>query len=116
MARGGARPGAGRPPGSKKARSERIAKEVSSAGAPPPDAKAFADAEQFLMSVINDPSVPREDKLRAAQAVIPFQKPKLADKPAGKKQEAADRAASATGGANPFAPRPAPKLAIDNTK
>lgn len=117
MPRGGARPGAGRPKGSSKKRREVATQRpttVEEAVAALPT--KFDDAEQYLMSVINNPEVPRDDKIKAALGVIPYQKPKLADKPAGKKETAAGRAAAAAEGGSKFAPRPPPRVVVDNSK
>jgi hypothetical protein len=82
MPSGGSRPGAGRPRGStssKRLRTEiaTIQRDISS--------RRFKTALEFAMSVINDPNADMNDKIRLAIAAMPFQHPKLAERPAGKK-------------------------------
>jgi hypothetical protein len=50
------------------------------------------------MWVINDPAAEMNDKIRLAIAAMPFQHPKLAEQPSGKKEEAAAAAGRAASG------------------
>jgi hypothetical protein len=80
MPRGGARPGAGRPKGSK---------DKDAAGKPKVDlAKILAgtyhaaDPASFLEEVMRDPNVPLLLRIEAAKQAAPFRNAKLAPKPA----------------------------------
>lgn len=77
---GGARPGAGRKP------------------KPPPvlDVQPTDDALTFLLSVMNDPSAPLQQRVRSAVAAAQYQHVKAGD--GGKKDAAADRAKAAAAG------------------
>jgi hypothetical protein len=69
MARGGNRPGAGRKPGApNKATAERQ-KAVKESGLTPID---------YLLSVMRDEAVPRDERVEAAKAAAPYVHPKLA--------------------------------------
>lgn len=119
MARGGFRPGAGRPKGTgKTSKPVTKAEKVLSAAAPDVPAtiesKRFKTALEFAMATINDAGADMADKVRLAIAAMPFQHPKLADVGQGKKEQAAE-AAKAAGSGRFAAPAP-PKLAVDNTK
>ena len=98
MARGGYRPGAGRPKGVKStASSERkidTAEQTLQAGRR--RSKRFKTALDFAMSVINDPDAPLEAKIKLTQAVVAFQSPKVSAGGLGKK-DAAQRAAETAG-------------------
>ena len=81
MGRGGLRPGAGRPKGSRSARTldrERNIKEAAEVlESILPDAFK-GDAHAFLMAVYKDNSKPLKDRLAAATAAIGYEKPRLA--------------------------------------
>ena len=96
MPRGGARPGAGRPKGSTGTTAARAATSALRAG--DGGARRFQTALEFAMSVINDPAADMADKVRLAVAAMPYQHPKLAEQPAGKKEEAAAAAERAASG------------------
>lgn len=123
MARGGFRPGAGRPKGSGKgsvqgrvgdgvrsrlgrAEMDRVVAELRD-GSP-----RFRTALEYAMHAINDPGTPDDVKVRLAVAAMPFQHAKLADKTVGKKDEAADAAKKA--GEGRFATPAGPKLIVSN--
>lgn len=110
MARGGYRPGAGRPKGATGTSKEvRKAEQKLAAGG----GRGFATALEFAMSVINDPKADMSDKIRLAVAAMPFQHAKLAEKAQGKRADQADKAKKAASGK--FAPPAPPKLVIDNS-
>jgi len=134
MARGGFRPGAGRPKGARsKPKVATPAKATRKAAAKPrktvettlpplpsttpssPQAaspKKFATAIEFAMDAINNPDVDITDKVRLAIALMPFQAPKLAEQ----------KPDTGKGGKKPlsskFAPPPPPgskpQLAVSN--
>lgn len=113
MPRGGVRPGAGRPAGSKKAGKKVKATEKALSTAKP-TSKTFQSALEFAMAMINDADVDMDTKTRLAIAAMPYQTPRpVAAKPTGN-----DRGGSGSGKASSgrFATPAAPKLAIDNTK
>lgn len=111
MARGGARPGAGRPKGSRKSKSKvAIAERVLTKGKT--ETKTFADALEFAMATINDPAAELDGKIRLAIAAMPFQHPKIADVKATKKDAQNQAAKAASKGK--FAPATAPKLIVNN--
>ena len=110
MPRGGARPGAGRPKGS--GSSKGICSVVGALRAGDIGSRRFETALEFAMSVINDSASDMNDKIRLAIAAMPFQHPKLAEHPAGKKEEAAAAAGRAASGRY-ATPRP-PKLVVNN--
>jgi hypothetical protein len=86
MSRGGYRPGAGRPKGSKTAR-------MPEAGTVAGDAPL-----SFLLALMNDEAQPAEVRLRAAGLALPY----CHAKPAAptKREEAARRAATAEAGSD----------------
>lgn len=111
MPSGGSRPGAGRPRGSissKRLRTEiaTIQRDISS--------RRFKTALEFAMSVINDPNADMNDKIRLAIAAMPFQHPKLAELPAGKKDTAV--AAAERAGTGRYAAAAVPLKMIQGTK
>lgn len=68
MARGGARPGAGRKPGTpNKATAERQA-EIAASGLTP---------LEFMLSILRDDTATTEDRFEAAKAAAPYVHPKL---------------------------------------
>jgi hypothetical protein len=82
MARGGKRPGAGRPAGSKGKRSTEFQETVAAAGAKIAAVLgegAFTDdAHAFLMHVYKNPANDLPVRIDAAKAAIGYEKPKLA--------------------------------------
>lgn len=55
----------------------------------------YPTALDFALAVINDEAVPMAERIRMAIAVLPFQHGKIADVPAGKKEDARAKAAAA---------------------
>ncbi|WP_454917320.1 hypothetical protein [Xanthobacter sediminis] len=79
--------------------------------------RKFANALDFAMAVLNDEidGVEMADKVRMAVAAMPFQHPKLAEKPATKGEERAEKAkAAASGRYAPPPPPGRPKVVVDN--
>jgi hypothetical protein len=68
------------------------------------------DPLEFLEMVVNDPSAPLKDRIRAAIAAAQYKHTKLHD--GGKKDATADAAKKAAGGR--FAPKAPPKLVVSN--
>lgn len=114
MARGGFRPGAGRPRGASTAGKKERAVERTLETASP-GSKRFKTALDFAMDVINDGDAPLDAKIRLAIAAMPFQHPKLEAAAPGKKEQRQANAEAAAG-AGKFAAPSGPKLAIDNTR
>lgn len=69
MARGGTRPGAGRKPGAPNKATAKRQEEVKASGLAPLD---------YLLQVMRDETVPREERVDAAHKAAPFVHPKLA--------------------------------------
>ena len=95
MARGGYRPGGGRPKGSKNR------KTLDKTAALPPDIKRAArkanqDPLDYMLGVMNDPKADPSRRDRMAIAAAPFKHSRLSDRPASKKDEA-DAAARSIG-------------------
>jgi hypothetical protein len=111
MARGGARPGAGRPKGTRKSKSKVAATERALTQGKT-ETKTFADALEFAMATINDPTADLDGKIRLAIAAMPFQHPKIADVKASKKDAQHQAAKEASKGK--FAPAAPPKLVVNN--
>lgn len=109
MARGGARPGAGRKKGSAKPPEVKAAEQKTDLGTP-----QFETAKDFGMWVINNDSIPFALRMEALQMVLPYTDAKLAEAAAGKKEQKGQAAKEAAKGK--FAPPAPPKLAVDNTK
>lgn len=115
MPRGGFRPGAGRPVGTKKSDGKpKVKKSKPSNDLPdiPEDIKTEAAALNlspldYMLRVMNDPEahIDRRDKM--ALNAAPFVHAKPSDKP-GKKEEKDERAKKLTAGR--FSPTPAPKV------
>lgn len=110
MARGGSRPGAGRP---------------KKTAAPPPDiapapdiARAAANADmtplEYMLTVMRDPGADDARRDRMAQAAAPFVHARADSAAPGKKEQAAERAQDAAAEGSPFAPPAAPKLVVNN--
>lgn len=111
MARGGCRPGAGRPKRTAApAKTVKAAELVLKTAAQDPG--PFASALEFAMAIINDPGADIDARIRLAIAAMPFQHPKLESVGQGKKDAKAEAAKTAASGR--FAPPPAPKLVVNN--
>lgn len=122
MARGGYRPGAGRPKGTtKKGSGKRPSSSVVAAAR-----KAVAASEEvlalapdsetplaYMLSVMNDPSMDEARRDKMAVAAAPFVHPRMADNRFGKR-DGEKEAASRAGKTGRFAPPDAPKLVVDN--
>jgi hypothetical protein len=105
MARGGFRPGAGRPKGSAKSADTEhsIKREARKAGMTP---------LEYMLEVMNDEAVDPSRRDRMAIAAAPFVHARAEAAPDGKKaQQQANAEKIATGR---FAPRQGPRLAVDN--
>jgi hypothetical protein len=111
MARGGYRPGAGRPRGSNKLPAQ-AGVAVAALTASQRDSLEFATALEFAMSVINNPAETIDARIRMAIAAMPFQSAKLESIGAGKKDAKAEAAKAASSGR--FAAPAPPKLVVDN--
>lgn len=134
MARGGFRPGAGRPKGTGKGGSGRKAKKEhratklanaaesvlkqAIAGADEPKLPKFQNALEFAMAAINGSvdGVEMGDKVRLAIAAMPFQAPKLAEKPVSQGQKRSEKIKDGSSGkyAAPPPPGGRPKVVVDN--
>jgi hypothetical protein len=66
------------------------------------------------MSIINNPAADMNDKIRLAIAAMPFQHPKLAELPAGKKDAAL--AAAERAGTGRYAAADTPLKLVEGTK
>lgn len=108
MARGGYRPGAGRPK-KEAGETERAVREAAS--------RVGGDDVtplEFLLSVVNDAGADFADRMRAAVAAAPYVHARAEVTAGGKKeQKQAEAERVATGGK--FAPRSRPKLVASNT-
>lgn len=100
---GGARKGAGRKP---KAQPE----EANVAGLPSDSTGERKDPLQFLEDVVNDPTAPLKDRIRAAVAAAQYKHTKRHD--GGKLEEAQERAEKAAKGR--FGVRPPPLKLVGN--
>lgn len=106
MPRGGYRAGAGRPRGTSTKDVVREAKR---------EAKALQMSPlEYMLSVMNDDGAESERRDRMAQAAAPYVHAKAADVAAGKKEQKQAAADAASAGGNRFAPRPGPRLAVNN--
>ena len=104
MARGGYRPGAGRPKGSEPFEKAKDRREAKAAGLSP---------LEYMLQVMNDAGAEDSRRDRMAVAAAPFVHAKPGDAPKGKKEEADDAAHEVASGGK-FAPRGTPRLAVDN--
>ncbi len=105
MPRGGFRPGAGRPKGTSKGGLEReIRREAAAAQLSPLD---------YMLQVINDPTVDSERRDRVAMAAAPYVHPRKEAVGAGKKEEK-EAAAKTVAKAGKFASSPPPRLVVNN--
>jgi hypothetical protein len=118
MARGGFRPGAGRPKGSGKAPLAPVITPTVTASVPVPADIAEAAAEvgltplAYLTQVMRDRNAEVLRRDRAAALLLPFVHPKAGD--SGKKTTAAEAARFAATGK--YAPGEPPKLAVMGKK
>lgn len=109
MARGGARPGAGRP--RKEAGSVPAVKNEAAAHRPRKSLGGMTPLE-YMLSVMNDDDAENTRRDRMAMAAAPYVHARASDVAPGKKeqkQEAAEKVA-----AGKFAPRGGPRLAVSN--
>lgn len=109
MARGGSRPGAGRP--RKEAGSVPAVKNEAAANRPRKSLGGKSPLE-YMLGVMNDDYADPTRRDRMAMAAAPFVHARAADAAPGKKeqkQEAAEKVA-----AGKFAPRTGPHLAVNN--
>ena len=109
MARGGARPGAGRP--RKEAGSVPAVKNEAAAHRPRKSLGGMTPLE-YMLSVMNDDDQDPTRRDRMAMAAAPYVHARASDVAPGKKeqkQEAAEKVA-----AGKFAPRGGPRLAVSN--
>lgn len=119
MARGGYRPGAGRP---RNAGDGKTASKVSAAAkaavVSADDVVAVPAGQvsplEYLLGVVNDLDAEAADRMRAAVAAAPYVHARASDIIAakGKKEQQQEAAEQVAGGK--FAPRRGPRLAIDN--
>ena len=104
MARGGYRPGAGRPPGAKNKKTKNDGKfKIEDINLDDPDAKVFL--ENLLMAPESE--VDRKTKIQICNILLPFQHPRKGEGQ-GKKADLADRAQKA--GSGRFSPSKPPTL------
>lgn len=88
MARGGARPGAGR-----KADPTKAAKAAQPEASATPEKPAEPKTPlEYMLAVMNDPKASAARRDRMAIAAAPFQHARMADAVRGKKEQADDRA------------------------
>lgn len=106
MAKGGYRPGAGRPKGSP---NKPKATDQQPTPAPAPQ---VGSPLEYMISVMNDLAADDARRDRMAIAAAPYVHGKAADAAPGKKEQKQARAEEAAGGK--FAPRARPKLAVNN--
>lgn len=104
MARGGYRPGAGRPKGSTKKAKEEAAQR---AAVQPPEVNAGDKTPlEYMLAVMNDPEVDAARRDRMAIAAAPFQHARVGEN--NKREEKKDAAKEAAAGR--FAPSAPPML------
>jgi len=109
MARGGYRPGAGRPKGS----GRKILPPAKLSAADVKDIVAAAGESPlaYMLRVMNNPEVDPSRRDRIAVAAAPFVHPRIEKATPSAKAEVEAKADDAM---SKFAPRPAPKLVVDN--
>lgn len=116
MARGGYRPGAGRP---------RKNAEETSAKAKPSSAKASSEIQsaaerldltplEYMLDVINDPCAEQARRDRMALAAAPFVHGKIAEVGAGKKEQQKQKAEELAKSGGKFAARSGPRVVVNN--
>ena len=119
MARGGYRPGAGRP---RKSGDGQVAKKAKAAKIAFSDDAPLVEVPEgqvspleYLLGVVNDVTAEPADRMRAAVSAAPYVHAKASDVIAAKgKKEQKQEAAEQVAGAGRFAPRRGPRLAVDN--
>lgn len=112
MARGGYRPGAGRPKASGAKDAPTAEKDVAKAAK-----KAGLSPLEYMLDVMNDPSADDARRDRLAIAAAPFVHVKPAEvAPSVKAQRQAAGEKIAKGGGKFAAPAPPARLAVDNTR
>jgi hypothetical protein len=104
MARGGSRPGAGRP--------------KRAADIPPDITRAAVNADMtpldYMLTVMRDPEADVARRDRMAQAAAPFVHARAEALAPGKKEQAAAVAREAASTGSAFAPPTGPRLAVNN--
>jgi hypothetical protein len=105
MARGGYRPGAGRPPGSGKGQNDENAAEPCAADLEPVERTPL----EYMLAVMNDTTADAARRDRMAIAAAPFVHGKI---PEGGKKEQAKGAARAVAAEGKFRPGEPPKLSV----
>jgi|SRR5688572_4592780 phage terminase small subunit len=111
MARGGYRPGAGRPrKGEKRSEKVPVQKANEEQADVPVNPTEDRTPLEFMLAVMNDTQQPPNRRDRMAIAAAPFMHPRAGE--AGKKEEQAERAKRA--GAGKFAPSAPPRAATVN--
>jgi len=103
MARGGYRPGAGRPKSASVKTEVEVKREASKAGLSP---------LEYMLSVMNDDQAERDRRDKMAIAAAPYVHAKADEAKAGKKEQKQQAAEQVAKGR--FAPRSGPRLAVVN--
>lgn len=116
MARGGYRPGAGRPRKNPEETSAKASTRPAKAAAGNQTAKERLDLTplEYMLDVINDPNADQARRDRMALAAAPFVHGKIAEVGAGKKEQQKQAAEKLAEGGGRFATRQGPRLAVDN--
>lgn len=109
MARGGSRPGAGRP--RKEAGKAPAIKSEADAHKPRKSLGGLTPLE-YMLGLMNDELVEDARRDRMAMAAAPYVHAKAADAAPGKKEQRQEEAEKVAAGK--FAPRSGPRLAINN--
>lgn len=109
MARGGARPGAGRP--RKEAGKTPVVKNEAAAKRPRKSLGGLSPLE-YMLQVMNDDDADDLRRDRMAQSAAPYVHARAADVAPGKKEQKQAAAEEVAGGR--FAPRQGPRLAVKN--
>jgi hypothetical protein len=111
MAKGGYRPGAGRPKGVKNRAKEtaKVAPDIRKAAR-----KAQMSPLEYMLAVMNDDDADDSRRDRMAVAAAPFVHAKPSDKPEGKRAQRQAAAEGVASGGSRFAPPSGPKLVVNN--
>ena len=117
MARGGYRPGAGRPKSSKNPRKSGKRVPVAAEKSPVMVSVPSEDGTKklpldYMIDVMNDPEAEQSRRDRMAIAATPFMHPKYGE--SGKKEE--KKKAAEAAGSGKFKPAAPPKLVVNNTR